>query len=428
MTQALVKNSGEEAHHKHGPSKLNYYASCPLFLNVNREVNEAAEEGDMLHECMEELGHIVYDGGMKETFVAALKRVHGKWILEDEQLGYLFYTCAEIDKIMAQIPISEMAMEEKVYLKRADGSTIHWGTLDLALVSEEFGMVVVIDYKFGWIPVPPAERNLQGRSYGCATLQEIAPDIQTAAVVFIQPKLSNVTHKTFHYDEVPRLVHQIDCLLADVDKAFADPDTALPKMNAGSHCAFCERCGQCSVHARMMAELAPAHLPEKVNPKALFNTALLKTPEQLVTARYMVDVLEKAFEGIKAKMNDHLKTEGDDKTYASLPDGTLLHYKKFTRKMSRTLGNAGEVAEALKEFVTWEQMMECAKLSLEKLMPTAARSYQELLKARGEKITLKKAREDVTNLLTVQGLLSQPDGMIEFAKLVKTQPQIEAKS
>jgi hypothetical protein len=429
MTTEIVKaQAPEEAHHKHGPSKLNYYASCPLFRNKNREVNEAAEEGDLLHACMEEVAKIVVDGGRKETFTQVLQRIHGKWLVEDEQLSYLFYTCSEVDKFVEQLNPNEIAMEEKVTLKRADGSAIHWGTLDLCLISDHMKLAVVIDYKFGWIPVPPADKNLQGRSYGCAALQELYPDVDAVAVIFIQPKLHNVTHFTYSYDELPRLVHQIDRLLANVDVAEKDPDKQLVNMNAGSHCAFCERCGECSVHARMMAEMAPAHLPAKVNPKALFNTALLKTPEQLTVARYMVDVMEKAFEGIKTKMNEHLKTEGDDKTYATLPDGTVLHYKKFSRNMDRSLGDPSEVSEALKEFLTWDQMIACAKFSLTKLLPLAAKGYQEVLKAEGKKITLKKAKEDVTALLTAQGLLSQPDGRIEFAKLVKTQTQLEDKT
>jgi len=419
MTQQLA-TTGPTGHHLHGPSKLNYYASCPLFTSADREVNEAAEEGTMLHGCMEVIAASVNTSGFKQTFLEAFEQHFETWALEDDQLGYLMYCCGQLDAIVGDLNPDEMAIEERVTLYSPAGAEVHWGTLDLCLMNTKTKIAAVVDYKFGWVPVTPADKNMQGRSYACAALQELAPDIDTVTVVFLQPKLRNRTHHVYRLEDVPKLAHEMAKLIEYVEEAQKNPESVRDKIQAGAHCAYCANCGACTAHARMMATLAPQHMPAGVTP-GLFDPAKIRTPEQLTVARYLVTMMEDAFEPIKKAMNEYVRENGDSPEI-TMPDGTVAKFKRYSRSLDRKLGAATDVADALKELVTMETLMGCATLSLTKVLDAGALSIQETEKARGGKVTKKAAKEHVEHLLSASGVLTQPEGQIEYAKLVLEKP------
>lgn len=406
------------AHHQHGPSKLNYYASCPLFQNAQREINDAAEEGTFLHEVMEKIVKLVVAAPDEITCLNAFATLRNEWSLTDEQTGYVMWCCRELDVLIEEWQPDHIAIEEKVTLRRLDGSEIHWGTLDIAMICEHSEIVVVVDFKFGWLPVPAASVNLQGKSYAAAAVRELLPEVKRAEIVFLQPKLGVVSKHLADLEELDKATHCIEQLLVTVESSQADPDHVDPAlMMPGSHCQWCSRIGTCTAHARMMSALSTTHLPAPVQ-LPVFDKSAIKTTQQLAAARYIVDVWEDAVDAIKAATNEAVKA-GDDVSVV-LPDGTKIQYAKFTRKLDRSLGDTVEVANCLSEYMSMDDILSCATLSITSLLPAAAKNFKKLCEARGEKMTMKEATKIITDLLSTRGLLSQPDGMIVFAKLKKT--------
>jgi len=101
---------------------------------------------------------------------------------------------------------------------------------------------------------------------------------------------------------------------------------------------------------------------------------------------------------------------------AVLPDGQVVRYEMKSRGVNRELGSAVEIAECLKDIVMPTQLLGAAKLGLEKTLELAAPA---LLEVNPEVGTKKGAREAILSLLEAHGLVTKPDGKVEFLKRTK---------
>ncbi len=414
----------ERLHHKYGMSKLNYLDACAGFTSREaeaNEVNEAAEDGTRLHEIMSELASKLKQQAGNLTARQILPRLDLSTVTEDE-LVTLEYCCDEIDFWMKRSRSEmwpEIKYEIQVSIWNPDGETkLNHGHLDLLIfLTQE--VAVLIDYKFGWLPVPPAELNLQGIGYAVACFQQFTR-LEKIASVFVQPKLHRTTRHVLHSDNLPEMYERIRGVIARCES----PDKTL---RPGVYCDYCAAAPTCTalVKAAHTAVVKYEGLPLP----DVFDGLAITTADQACVALYCINRLEKLIEsgGIKAKALEMAQENGGYLEYAISPTEKItvtVHQKKKDREAN----SPALIAEALKEVLTPEQVLGCCKPSITALETVFAEVYVERARElHGEKITKKAAKEILDSTLRSEGLVSQADGMIEWAKvrLEKTTNQIE---
>ena len=106
----------------------------------------------------------------------------------------------------------------------------------------------------------------------------------------------------------------------------------------------------------------------------------------------------------------------------TLPGGETVTYCVTEKNADRSLGSAIEISEALKEFLTPEEVLGAAELAITKLEPIAKNALVEAAAARGERLTKKSAWEQVCSTLEANGLLTRPDQKVRFLKRRRAVP------
>jgi hypothetical protein len=301
-------------------------------------------------------------------------------------------------------------IERKARLLRDDGSEINYGHLDLFLVHPD-QTADLIDWKFGSNPVVPAKDNRQGWGYAAAMGQAF-PDVVAITIVFVMPRLRWVTEYQYPREQFGRLRFAIQTI---IDRAEALRERLDPAdLNPGAACEYCRRLADCPAYLRTYGK-AVARLGGLELPTTLDLTAIT-TPESAAMAKAWMDFVDLASKDIKARVEEIARINGGA-VEARTATGEVVRYELRQRGISRRLGNAVEVAEALRAWVDPAALLGAADLSLEKTLEVASAA---LLECRPELETKKAAREAILDLLDVHGLVSKPDGKIEYLKRSKT--------
>jgi hypothetical protein len=402
-------------HHKFGPSRMNFLSKCSAFSSSG-ESSAAADAGTELHDVMERCVAAVCKGGFKTTRLALDSVIDfllksDKTEVSEQDRAYLIFCCNKIDSLLARGP-SEIITERNVRVSGSDNRELNHGTLDLLLV---FGKIaVLIDYKFGWIPVTSAKDNLQGKNYVAGVLQ-VFRDINTVVSCFIQPKLGVISEHVFVRSQLPKIIQELEEIVEDAIFVQNNPDAPeVPNLlNPGQYCAYCSLSGSCASLAnhRQTAAAAFCNLPVPTQ----VNGLELASPSQIALARYWVDIIENGIDGVKKLAFETAKANGGELS-CTLPSGEIITYEIQSRGCDRVLSSAIEVSEALADMITPAEILGAAELSIGKLEKICRSSVQELFKARGEKMTKKAAWEMVESTLSAHGLLSKPDTKIEYLK------------
>jgi len=404
-------------HHPYGMSKFNYWEECPGFLNRSGGGGDAAEDGQLNHDRMEAILHRCFDLTDEPTSEVilhhALPALRRELDIPDEDLSLLHYCCREVGRFLDRGP-SGYRMEERVEIRSETGSLWSYGYFDLLL--EFFGGTkgVMIDYKFGRIPVPHAEDNAQGLGYALACLQR-RPDLESVMVVFIQPKTGETSSKTYSRADIPEMLHRVEQIIGgaiSVDKRWGSPDIA-KDLSVTPYCKFCAR-DNCPKLASQALTVA-SHGADLPLPKG-FHPDDIKTPEEAATVNYLVSVLEDAIEPLRRRARDIARENGGEISFQA-PDGKEVKYSLCQRSVPRSLGHAGEVAQALGHVMDPMEVLGAAKLNVTELEKIGANSLQEFAKVNGEKITKKEARERLNSILSAAGLLNASEGTIEFLRM-----------
>jgi hypothetical protein len=454
--------SSERSHHKYGMSKLNYLKKCPLHEGLGG-TNEAAEDGQTLHDIMDDVAEAVKKSG--NTFYGALvEDVLEHRVVDDPDRELLTYCCRQVDGYIGALRGKvEIHNEIKVSITKVTGEEINHGYLDLLLVAGPVG--VLIDYKFGYLPVPPAGSNYQGKGYGIGCFEKF-PGLKRILVVFIQPKLNLVTTAILTRDETVKYYTQVEHIINTAKWAQNAPNdpAVVAAMEVGDHCKYCARAGRCAklLNYAGIAANEVAKSPEELLPiTPLFrgDLAALSRPEQYALARHWADLLEPAFEKLKSRSLE-VAAENGGVLECQLPDGTVVTYTDAEKRVDRVLGSAPLVADALKDILEPQQLLAAAKLSIGELERMAGAEMQksvntvlddelqEFISAvqlkveagaisqkeakalvkeksrdlRDQKISKKEAASRVCSLLESEGLLSRPDTTIHYLKKTVTKP------
>lgn len=439
---------GVRTHHKNSPSKLPYLGECAGFTSDETGDKDAAEKGTQLHEYMDEI-LARYLADPKKVLLTHLDEYCKSITIDDLDRGLLVFCARLVAKYLGSAG-STAVHEIKVAIHRGDGNVLTSGHLDVLIIFAN-GAALLIDYKFGWLPVKHAALNEQGIAYALGVFEKY-PSIKKIGVMFIQPRLGTTTDAVITREEIPIKMEQIAIIIERAEwfqrKGFT-PET-IPLLKTGLHCTYCKHTveGTCPARMAMLSRVAETVRPTLA--ASHLDIEAINTPEKAALARYWVETVEDWLGPVKDRAKQFALQAPDRKIGITLADGTQVAYKIQDKKFDRSLGETLDVADALKEFLTLQQLLACASLSLGKLEEISADAILEAvngaedreLQAIDEKhriqlsatppqitksaaakerkairdrykslrITKEEAREQFSTLLTAKGLLTRPDG------------------
>lgn len=406
-------------HHKFGASKLNYLLACAAFKS-NDGTSDASEQGTFLHDIMDK----VLQNVVTKKALFCLEQMNG-WVIKtyeltDEEIDYLRFCCRRCDIFIAKKP-SEIHTEINVNVVGEDRKEMNHGYLDVLFIFGDTG--ILQDFKFGWEPVKPANINLQGKNYTLGCFQKFTK-LNKIGVEFIQPKLNWISSALFHRSQMQELFDELNSVIQNAKFVQTNPDQAQAMMAPGSYCKYCARATVCPVLANVRGKMVSRYQDLPMPPS--FKGLELTKPEDIALARYWCDLAETATKEIKHRAFEIAELNGGSISCV-LPSGEVVAYAVQEKNSDRSLGSAIEVAEALKEVCSSEEILGAAELAIGKLETIVKNAMVELAKARGEKLTKKAAWEQIQSTLEAHGLLTRADTKIRFLKQQKTTKQIENK-
>ena len=407
-------------HHRYGPSRLGYLDECAGFTSRSG-TNAAAEEGTALHEHMEIILELVKHGGTK-TACEGLRCHAIRVDLTDEEREYLRFCCQRADVYLSRNP-AKVFTEISVTVTGPAGKELNHGTLDVVYIWAD--VAIIQDFKFGWVPVKHASKNLQGMNYALGVFQKFT-QLDSVGVEFDQPKLNWFSTTSYKRIQMSEMFQRCSDVIGRAEFVQEHPSEAQSFLKPGNYCQYCALSGSCSVlsNHRALAATRMNDLPAPVTFKGLQIT----TPDQIALARYWVDLIESGVKEIKQRAVEIAEANGGEIS-CTLPNGEVITYAMAEKNADRSLSSPLEVSEALKEFLTVEEVLGAAELAIGKLETIATNALVESAKQRGEKVTKKAAWGQIQSTLEANGLLSRPDGKIRFLKRKKQAPkQIEEQT
>ena len=236
-------------HLKYGGSTAARTIQCAAWQRLAAEVpkkdpnasNPAADEGTMLHNCME----FLYGNGYNDNPVLTEllgSEYKGQKLTPELITTKLEPAIAAVEKLMDDYDIDDWRVEP--FVKIADDMG---GSIDLIGISSDNKTVVVVDYKFGYSDVDVLE-NAQAQFYALAAATDpttsdwFGPDLELIVMAIIQPNDSGEDLQTWRTN-MNQIDHFETVYLAAVDKA-EDPE-AMAK--SGPACKYCPAEAVCPV-------------------------------------------------------------------------------------------------------------------------------------------------------------------------------------
>lgn len=235
----MSNTSDTKAHAEFSASGSERWLNCPGSIALSRSAPEQrespyAKEGTDAHACLE---FLLKNGAGITAKHSALRVAHQKWPIEMVEHALNAYEI--IWDLYRQYPGAGMLVEAKV-----DASPFtcegQFGTLDVAIV-QEFGRLVVIDYKYGAghlvDPAGEGNGNSQLVYYALGISHLYAHNFSSMDLVVIQPRAYTESGETvrIHSMTIEQLLEWEDTFRLGVEEAKA-PQAAL---NPGSWCRWC---------------------------------------------------------------------------------------------------------------------------------------------------------------------------------------------
>lgn len=412
-------------HAHRSPSKANYLdpsvGGCPGFASSSG-TSAAAEEGTAHHEMLDKLlGEWWALREKRGTFKGYLsgRRIALRW---SDEAHFLYCYCADvIDKYAPKA--NDLHREIRVVILRRDGSELTFGHFDVLLILGDVGLL--LDWKFGILPVHPAEENRQGFMYAIGVMQRWL-HLSKVGVIFVQPRLQWVSKHMIARAEMPALLEMLEAIDAEAERVenqfAADPKSVdAASLNPGDACKYCSRGADCKGYLGKLQVAAPRYgaLPAPAD----FRLEAIDTPEKAAVAHAWASFLEDRLPQVKQRCLQIAKEAGGELRCTG-EDGQEFILKVRRRGFDRALGQAPLVADCLAELgVVPEQVLAAATLSVGALENVVVPVLQE----QDETLSKKDAKERLTAHLEANGLISQPDGYIEYLQREKQQKEPKPK-
>lgn len=445
QNSTIAPDHSARTHHKFGMSKLNAFQECAGWVSRDG-TSIAAEDGTRLHEIMDTvtiaLAKAWKRGEEQASAMSILLHTLEESTVSDDERTLLEACARELDKFMIFDPV-EIINEQKVRLCHPDGSELNHGHFDVLFIfPDKCG--ILIDWKFGWIPVPAAEVNMQGTGYAAACFQEF-PTLEKITMVFVQPKLARRTEHTYHRQNLYAMYKKVRGII----EAAECPDKTL---RPNPYCDFCDVRGTCSALVKVVGEAVVKYegLPV-VDIVDILKGAEITTQQQAATAYYYVERMKAILEtaDVRRKVLEFARANGGQLT-AALPDGKVISVDVKQRKSPRSVNSPALVSEAVQDFLSPQQVLTCCDINITKLEDVFAESVVSRSKERAQAIldevekniepgatskvaesirrrakeaakeqmmTKKAAKELLDSTLRSEGLVSASDKYVEYLKM-----------
>lgn len=191
-----------------------------------------------------------------------------------------------------------------------------WGTADV-IIHEQYGELVVIDFKYGKGIVVETDWNDQMMYYGLGALREIGyDDVSTVTLVVVQPRADH------HDGPVRRWTCGKDVLMEFADQleaaaeATKDPDALL---KAGSHCRFCPVVPTCPAQRELRLQTAVTDfesLPAVIeHPTEHVKLPDPRDPDELGRAMQVVSLLDFWCKEVRSMVRTQLESAQEVRGY-----------------------------------------------------------------------------------------------------------------
>lgn len=202
--------------------------------------NEFARNGHAFH-------HLAQAKVMKSEIDKNL--VQSKYGLTDEEMDDL---SRSLSKIEINLPANAKVQSE--VLLRSKRMDIK-GTPDLFGVIQEMKHAILIDWKSGWLDVPPPESNLQMIAYAIM-LVEIY-EVDTVECHLVQPRLTQIKSFVFNKAFLEPFVLEIENIIKESEQPNAP-------LTTGSWCKDCFGAMRCRAFSGEIRKFTEILFPEKI--------------------------------------------------------------------------------------------------------------------------------------------------------------------
>ena len=237
-------------HLKHGGSVAARTIQCPAWIRLASEVpftlegknNAAADEGTMLHNCMENLYGLEGEHLTPESELEDGAEYNGQKLTQDLIESKLRPAIDALELLMDKYNISDWKVEPFVKISDDMG-----GSIDLIGRSADKKTVTIVDYKFGYVNVEVVE-NAQAQFYALAAATDpstsdwFGPDLETIVLAIIQPNDNGEDLQTWETN-----LNQIDAFETEYLNAVEKTENPEALANSGPACKFCPAEAICPV-------------------------------------------------------------------------------------------------------------------------------------------------------------------------------------
>ena len=237
-------------HLKHGGSVAARTIQCPAWIRLASEVpftlegknNAAADEGTMLHNCMENLYGLEGEHLTPESELEDGAEYNGQKLTQDLIESKLRPAIDALELLMDKYNISDWKVEPFVKISDDMG-----GSIDFIGRSADKKTVTIVDYKFGYVNVEVVE-NAQAQFYALAAATDpstsdwFGPDLETIVLAIIQPNDNGEDLQTWETN-----LNQIDAFETEYLNAVEKTENPEALANSGPACKFCPAEAICPV-------------------------------------------------------------------------------------------------------------------------------------------------------------------------------------
>lgn len=263
-----------------------------------------------------------------------------------------------------------------------------FGTADEIILFMALKLARLVDYKFGYNPVEPADINPQSLAYAIGVIQKYKW-VETVEIYFVLPRRNEVLSHTFTREEIEDRIERIALI---IDRAMSDDKELNPQTEA---CRFCGNRITCPALSEKLLPIAKKYaekldefevaLTDKMDP------ALIDDPATIGKMKVVGMVLERWIKAVGDRAIELAIKEGHE-----IP-GFDLRY----RAPSVKIDSAQAAFEAVEDMLSAEEFVKATKVTL----PALAKALAEKL-PRGEK---KGARAKIELALLKAGVIASDD-------------------
>lgn len=372
MPTPTIDTGAEERANLPSASSMDRLANCPGSRAACKGLTElptsqAAETGVNVHGAMETDD----DSGLEltEQEIVDKMRPEVERAVEDWRANYAF---------PASNP-GTVLKEERMWIRnRVTLDPIASARLDFAIVCGDHAMA--IDFKTGFKPTTPSERNWQVRTQ-VLCLWHTYPNLKTVRGAILASRLHTSFDCTDHtLDDMRTIEKELKHVLWRAGEPGA---SRVP----GSHCRYCTAAGLCpqsvvyslvdSYRQRPMTDGKPDGL-------AVAQATELLDPAQLAYVHEREAIAKAVFDSIEARMK-------------MLPADVLrsIGYELVPGNLNKKIVNVPVAFNRLGAVLTPDERMACVKLS----RTPAAKILAAKAKLAGQKLTLDKAADQILEIL-----------------------------